>query len=90
MNDRFLPTEEELDALLAEAPGFDLEAVKDRVLDQVLPPAKGRRPLRGLLIAAVVCALSVTALAAAGGTPIARLFHFQKAQMPEAAVSSPG
>ena len=64
-----IPTERELDALLAEQPRFDLEAVKRRTLarigETVEKPAKRRLPLRGLLLAAVLCALSVSAVAGA-------------------------
>lgn len=61
-----IPTEQELDALLSETPQFDLEAVKHRTLSRIAPPQKARKrlPLRGLCIAAVVCALSVSAVAA--------------------------
>ena len=72
MNDR-IPTEQELDTLLDAPPRFDPEAVKRRTMARIAssdtpdtPPRSRRRfPLRGLCIAAVVCALSVSAMAAA-------------------------
>lgn len=66
MTEDRIPTEQELDALLSETPQFDLEAVKHRTLSRIAPPQKARKrlPLRGLCIAAVVCALSVSAVAA--------------------------
>ena len=64
-----IPTEQELDALLGEEPQFDLDAVKRRALSRIGEPAeqprKRRLPLRGLLIAAVVCVLSAGVVAAA-------------------------
>ena len=58
MTEDRIPTEQELDALLSETPQFDLEAVKHRTLSRIAPPQKARKrlPLRGLCIAAVVCA----------------------------------
>ena len=62
-------TEAELDALLRETPVFDLEAVKHRTLSRVekgtIQPMKKKSLLRGLLIAAVICALSISSLAVA-------------------------
>ncbi|MBQ8850883.1 MAG: hypothetical protein IJZ66_00335 [Oscillibacter sp.] len=77
MNEHRIPTDRELDELLTEQPRFDLNAVKARTLSRI----EGREhtgkklPLRGLCIAAVVCALSVTALASVTDTPIARIFR---------------
>lgn len=87
MNDYRIPTEAELDELLGEEPRFDLEAVKRRTLSRLEPAPRRSLPLRGLLIAAVVCGLSITALAAV--SPISHLFKPQKAQMPEEPLSPP-
>ena len=67
MTEDRIPTEQELDALLFESPRFDLEAVKRRTLPRIAPPQKARKdlPLRGLFIAALVCALSVSAATSA-------------------------
>lgn len=65
MNENHIPTEEELDALVQTPPAFDLDAVKRRTMEHIAPARKHRFPLRGLCIAAVICALSVTAMAAA-------------------------
>jgi hypothetical protein len=62
------PTDEELDALMPEQPPFDPEAVKARTRAAVAGETKrpSRPPIfRGLLIAALVCGLSISALAAA-------------------------
>ena len=68
MTDPHIPTEQELDALLPQEPQFDLDAVKRRALSQATggtkQPRKTQAPLRGLLIAAVICALSISAVAA--------------------------
>ena len=90
MNDRYIPTDQELDALLTQQPRFDLDAVKQQTLSQVQsrPPRRRNQPLRWLCIAAVICALSASALASVTDTPIARLF-FPKAQMPEEPFSQP-
>lgn len=70
MTEKWIPTDEELDALLDAQPQFDPEAVKARTLAAVAgqePPEKYRRGkffLRCTLIAAALCLLSATALAA--------------------------
>ena len=77
MTENRTPTEQELDALLDRQPPFDLEAVKIRTLsrigEQVGQPVKRRAPLRCFLIAAVICALSVSAVAAADYVTAGRL-----------------
>ncbi len=70
MKRSWIPTEEELDALLRSPPVYDADAVKRRTLDRIAGPqkragGKRRTALRGLCIAAVVCALSASALAVA-------------------------
>lgn len=64
-----IPTEQELDALLDRPPQFDLDAVKRRTLSRVTEeakhPGRKRMPLRGLLLAAVICVLSISAVTAA-------------------------
>ena len=69
MTENRIPTEQELDALLDRQPPFNLEAVKVRTLsrigEQAGQPVKRRTPLRCFLIAAVICALSVSAVTAA-------------------------
>ena len=69
MTDRHMPAEWELDELLSEQPRFDLEAVKRRTLARMEEtneqPVRRRAPLRSFLLAAVICALSVSAVAAA-------------------------
>ena len=92
MREPWFPTEEELDILLPEPPAYDPEAVKRRTITRIgeRKPLSGRRAaLRGLCIAAVVCALSASALAVAnyatqGGIAAAfRLKPVQAAQEPE-------
>ena len=62
---RFL-SEEQLDELLRDQPEFDLAAVKRRTMERIAAPARRRPPLlRGLLTAALICAMSASALAAA-------------------------
>lgn len=87
MNEFRIPAEQELDELLTGDLQFDLEAVKRRTLSRVEPAPRRSLPLRGLLIAAVVCGLSITALAAV--SPISHLFKPQKVQMPEDPLSPP-
>ena len=70
MTENQIPTEQELDALLDGQPPFDLNAVKRRTLARVgaAPERPGRSlraPIRGLLIAAAICALSISAVTAA-------------------------
>ena len=69
MTEHHIPTEEELDSLLAQQPQFDLDAVKRRTHSRIgAAPERPRRlraPFRGLLIAAVICVLSVSAVTAA-------------------------
>lgn len=69
MTEHHIPTEEQLDSLLARQPQFDLDAVKRRTLTCVgAAPERPRRlraPFRGLLIAAMICVLSISAVAAA-------------------------
>lgn len=69
MTEHQIPTEWELDALLDGQPQFDLDAVKRRTLSrtEAAPerPRRRRAPLRGLLIAAVICVLSISAVTAA-------------------------
>ena len=89
MMDRMFPTEEELDALVPELPMFNPNTVKHRTLakiEKTVPPksAAGRKTaFRGLCIAAVICALSASALAVANyatqGT-IAAAFGLKTAQ----------
>lgn len=60
------PEEAQLDELLREQPEFDLAAVKRRTMDRVSAPSHRRPPLlRSLLAAILICAMSVSALAAA-------------------------
>ena len=86
MTDFYIPDDHELDALLDQPPQFDLNAVKCRTLSRIgageHPPSKRRAPLRYLLIAAVICVLSVSTLAAdyAIGGPITRSLGLQKPQ----------
>lgn len=69
MTEQYLLTEQELDALLECAPVFDAEAVKRNVLayaaGEPVRPRRRKLPVRGLFIAAVVCVLSVSVIAAA-------------------------
>lgn len=64
-----IPTGQELDALLDRQPQFDLDAVKRRTLSRITeeprPSGAKRLPFRGILIAAVICILSISAVAAA-------------------------
>lgn len=86
MTNSYIPTDQELDALLAQQPQFDLNVVKRRTLSRISkvenPPSKKRKTLRCLLIAAVICALSVSTLAAdyAMGGPITRTLGLPKKQ----------
>lgn len=88
MTNFYIPEDHELDALLDQPPQFDLNAVKRRTLSRIgagEPPSSRRRtPLRYFLIAAVLCALSVSTLATdyAIGGPITRTLGFQKLQQP--------
>lgn len=70
MNDLWFPTEEELEVLAPEVPDFDLRAVKRRTLQRTRSRSGRRTVLRGVLVAAMICLLSVSALAAAN--PAAR------------------
>lgn len=66
MEERRVPNEEELDELLGAMPEFDPAAVKRRTMERVAVPKRRRLPvLRGLLAAALVCAMSVSAMAVA-------------------------
>lgn len=69
MTEHQIPTEQELDALLSHQPQFDLDAVKQRTLSRIgaVPerPGRVRTPFRGLLIAVVICVLSISAVTAA-------------------------
>lgn len=64
-----LPTERELDALLEQAPQYDLAAVKARTFGAVgahpAPKRSRGRRLKSFLLVAVLCAFCVTAFAAA-------------------------
>lgn len=88
-----IPTEQELDALLEQAPQFDPEAVKHRTMQQIgagqaARPRGKKLPLRGLCIAAVVCALSISALAAADhvtGGKIKQVLTIQRTETEKAA-----
>lgn len=69
MTEQYLPTEQELDALLEDAPVFDPETVKRNVLahleGETVCLHKRALPIRGLFIAAVVCVLLGSVIAAA-------------------------
>ncbi len=69
MTEQYFPTEQELDALLEYAPVFDSETVKRNVLahaeGEPVHPRRRKLPVRGLLIAAVVCVLLGSVIAAA-------------------------
>lgn len=64
-----IPTGQELDTLLGQQPQFDLDAVKRRTFSRITeepgPSGTKRLPFRGILIAAVICILSISAVAAA-------------------------
>ena len=96
MTEPHIPTERELDALLHEQPRFDLEAVKRRTLSRIGAtaerPVKRRIPLRGFLVAAVICALSISAVAAADYATdgqITRALGIRKPQMEAVSEPSP-
>ncbi|MCI2057856.1 MAG: hypothetical protein LKJ80_01470 [Oscillibacter sp.] len=79
MAEKWFPPQEELDALLRETPEFDPEEVKRRTLSKIERNGTpgGKKPmLRGLLIAAAVCVLSVSALAAANTATGGRIAAF--------------
>lgn len=66
MSEHDFLTERELDLLLEQAPVFDLDSVKQKTFSQIEKSGYSRKkllPLRGLFIAAVICVLSVSALA---------------------------
>ena len=89
MTEDRIPTEQELDMLLSEEPQFDLQALKRRTLSRIGAPAErpaGKKmPLRGVFVAAVVCALSVSALAASyvSDGQLARALGIRKPQTEE-------
>lgn len=85
MNEGRFPTEEELDALLEGiVPSFDPDAVKRRTMERIggeaPQPRRRRLPIRSLFAAAVVCALSVSTLAAsyASDGPLVRALGIRK------------
>jgi hypothetical protein len=81
MTELHFPTEEELDALVDETPVLNAAAVKRRTLSRI---QKGVEPgsmkkksiIHGLLIAAVICALSVSTLAVANYAMDGRIASF--------------
>ena len=77
MNEHRIPTEQELDWLVQEMPRFDLSTVKRRTMESVRPRKKRQRYL---LAAAVVCLLSISAMAAdyASEGPITRALGIRK------------
>ena len=86
MTEYRLPTEQELDMLLEQAPVFDLNAVKQKTFSVIEmkeeKTIKCKLPLRRIFVAAVVCALSVSMMAAAeyvSGGSISRVLGIQKA-----------
>lgn len=85
MTEHHIPTEQELDMLLECRPAFDPDAVKRNVLayaaGELVRPRRRKLPVRGLLIAAVACVLSVSAITAADyatGGRISRSLGIQK------------
>jgi len=78
------PDDHDLDALLEHSPQFHLDSVKSRTLSRIgeikQPSSKQRTPLRYLLVAAVICVLSVSTLATdyAMGGPITRTLGLRK------------
>ena len=93
MSEQHLPTEQQLDILLEQTPQYDLAAVKRRTLSRVeapaSPPVRKARPFRGILIAAVILAMSASAVTAADyatGGKITRALGFQK---PQTKIDSP-
>lgn len=75
-----MPTDEDLDTILLQQPQFDLDALKRRTLSRVgeaskQPTKKKHISLRGFLIAAVICALSFSVVAAAYCTTDGRILQ---------------
>jgi len=86
MTEYRLPTEQELDMLLEQTPVFDLNTVKQKTFSVIEmkeeKTIKCKLPLRRIFVAAVVCALSVSMMAAAeyvSGGSISRVLGIQKA-----------
>jgi len=84
MNEHWILTEEELDGMLAQPPQYDLDRVKQCTLSRVHgkePPVKKQLRLKGILIAAIICALSITTIAAADyvtGGKVTRVLGLRK------------
>ena len=85
MNEFRIPAEQELDELLTGDLRFDLEAVKRRTFSHIHNEKKSKMlPLRGLCIAAVICTLSVSALASMTDNPISRALGIRTPEKAEA------
>lgn len=83
MSDRWILTEEELDAMLEQPPVYDPERVKQCTLSRISgeeEPQKRPFRWRGALIAAIICALSVTIAAAdySTGGRVARVLGLRR------------
>lgn len=90
-----IPTEEELDMLLEQTPMFDLEAVKQKtfliVATEEKKQIRHRLPVRRIFVAAIVCALSISAVAGAdyvAGGRISRVLGIVKPEV-ESVVQEP-
>ena len=97
MTEHHIPTEQELDMLLECRPAFDPDAVKRNVLayaaGELVRPRRRKLPVRGLLIAAVACVLSVSAITAADyatGGRISRSLGIQKQPQQANGQNQPG
>lgn len=89
-----IPTGQELDTLLDQQPQFDLDAVKRRTFSRIGgeagPSGAKRLPFRGILIAAVICILSISAVAAADYATEGRLSMALGIRREPAAEAVPG
>lgn len=89
-----IPTGQELDTLLDQQPQFDLDAVKRRTFSRITgetgPSGAKRLPFRGILIAAVICILSISAVAAADYATEGRLSMVLGIRREQAAEAVPG
>ena len=93
MDEYRMPDERDLEELAGGTPEFDPEAVRARVLGRIAPVHRRPPLLRGLAVAALVCAISVSAMAAAdmatNGRITAALGLRAEPEVPPPAVEEP-
>ena len=93
MDEYRMPDERDLEELAGGTPEFDPEAVRARVRGRIAPVHRRPPLLRGLAVAALVCAMSVSAMAAAdmatNGRITAALGLRAEPEVPPPAVEEP-